>query len=53
MKTYKNFSEFHATMNKRMPDAVLYPHMYNLCYDLMKKTWEVAVASTLEEKDKQ
>lgn len=43
--THKNFAEFHATVTKKMPDAVLYPEMYGLCYDLMKMTWEAAQAS--------
>lgn len=44
MKYFRNFSEFHANMTKKMPDAVLYPDMYNLCYDLMKMTWNAARA---------
>lgn len=45
MKTYKTFSEFHATVTKKMPDAVLYPEMYNLCYDLMNMAWHAAQTS--------
>jgi hypothetical protein len=36
------FDEFHAIMCKSMPDVTKYPEMYNLCYDLMKFTWETA-----------
>ena len=52
--THKNFAEFHATVTKKMPDAVLYPEMYGLCYDLMKMTWEAAQVSAnrLNDKDK-
>lgn len=38
----KTFDEFHAIVSKIMPDASRYPEMYNLCYDLMKLTWETA-----------
>jgi hypothetical protein len=27
-----------------MPDAVKYPEMYDLCYRLMKLTWDAAKA---------
>lgn len=36
------FAEFHASVCKKMPDVTRYPEMYNLCYDLMKLTWETA-----------
>jgi hypothetical protein len=41
----QTFDEFHAIMCKSMPDASRYPDMYNLCYDLMKFTWETAQKS--------
>lgn len=43
--TYKNFSEFHGSVTKQMPDVTRYPEMYNLCYDLMKMSWDAAKAS--------
>ena len=36
------FNEFHASVTKQMPDAVKYPEMYDLCYRLMKLTWDAA-----------
>jgi len=36
------FAEFHAIVCKSMPDANEQPQMYNLCYDLMKLSWETA-----------
>lgn len=36
------FDEFHAIMCKTMPDVTKHPEMYNLCYDLIKFTWETA-----------
>jgi hypothetical protein len=47
--TYKNFSEFHATVTKQMPDVTRYPEMYNLCYDLMKKTWDASLSTKQKE----
>ena len=38
------FDEFHASVTKQMPDAVKYPEMYDLCYRLMKLTWDAAKA---------
>jgi hypothetical protein len=40
-----SFDEFHELICKSMPDASRYPEMYNLCYDLMKFTWETAQKS--------
>lgn len=37
-----SFGDFHAIVSKSMPDVTLYPQMYNLCYDLMKLSWETA-----------
>ena len=42
MAFFRNFDEFHATVTKQMPDAVKYPEMYDLCYRLMKLTWDAA-----------
>lgn len=39
------FDEFHAIMCKVMPNVTKHPEMYNLCYDLMKFTWETAQKS--------
>jgi len=36
------FNEFHASVTKQMPDAVKYPEMYDLCYRLMKITWDAS-----------
>jgi hypothetical protein len=41
----QTFDEFHAIMCKVMPDVTKHPEMYNLCYDLMKFTWETAQKS--------
>jgi len=38
----KTFDEFHAIVCKSMPDVSRYPEMYNLCYDLMKLSWETS-----------
>ena len=43
-----SFSEFHALACKSMPDAVINPEMYDLCYDLMKLTWNAAILSALK-----
>ncbi len=42
------FSEFHELVRKSMPDVVDNPEMYNLCYDLMKLSWNVAILSALK-----
>jgi hypothetical protein len=44
MTFFRNFEEFHANVTKQMPDAVKYPEMYDLCYRLMKLTWDAAKA---------
>ena len=49
MTFFRNFEEFHATVTKQMPDVVKYPEMYNLCYRLMKLTWDAARAELKEE----
>jgi hypothetical protein len=40
--TFKDFDEFHATITKQMPDAVRFPDMYEMCYRLMKLTWDAS-----------
>lgn len=50
MTFFRNFEEFHANVTKQMPDAVKYPEMYDLCYRLMKLTWDAAKAE-MESKD--
>ena len=42
MTYFRNFDEFFANVTKQMPDAVKYPEMYDLCYRLMKLTWDAA-----------
>ena len=42
-----NFSEFHALACKLMPDVTRYPEHYNLCYELMKLSWNAAICSAL------
>jgi hypothetical protein len=49
MTFFRNFEEFHATVTKQMPDVVKYPEMYDLCYRLMKLTWDAARAELKEE----
>ncbi len=44
MAFFRNFDQFHANVTKQMPDAVKYPEMYDLCYRLMKLTWDAAKA---------
>ena len=44
MTFFRNFEEFHANVTKQMPDVVKYPEMYDLCYRLMKLTWDAARA---------
>lgn len=38
----KTFDEFHSLICKSMPNVMEYPEMYDLCYTLMKITWETA-----------
>lgn len=44
-----DFSEFHALVSKSMPDVTRYPEQYNLCYELMKLSWNAAL-DTINEK---
>jgi hypothetical protein len=44
------FNEFHASVTKQMPDAVKYPEMYDLCYRLMKLTWDAAKEAGWEDR---
>ena len=44
-----NFSEFHALACKSMPDVTRYPEQYNLCYELMKLSWDAAVITSKKE----
>lgn len=44
------FSEFHVSVTKSMPDVGQYPEMYNLCYELMKLSWNAAILSAKEAK---
>jgi hypothetical protein len=37
-----SFDEFHSIVCKSMPSVNDNPQMYNLCYDLMKLSWETA-----------
>jgi len=37
-----SFDEFHGLICKSMPDVTRDRQMYNLCYDLMKLSWETA-----------
>jgi hypothetical protein len=37
-----SFEDFHALVCKSMPDATRFPEIYNLCYELMKASWETA-----------
>lgn len=37
-----NFGDFHAIVSKSMPDVTRYPQMYDLCYDLIKLSWDTA-----------
>ena len=47
----RNFEGFHANVTKQMPDVVKYPEMYDLCYRLMKLTWDAARAELEGERD--
>jgi hypothetical protein len=47
----RNFEGFHANVTKQMPDVVKYPEMYDLCYRLMKLTWDAARAELERERD--
>ena len=38
----KTFDEFYAIVCKTMPDVSRYPEMYNLCYNLMKLSWDTS-----------
>jgi len=44
IEKYSNlsFGDFHSIVSKSMPNVDDHPQMYNLCYDLMKLSWETA-----------
>lgn len=43
------FADFHALVCKSMPDVTRYPEQYNLCYELMKLSWDAAVITSKKE----
>jgi hypothetical protein len=45
---FKTFEDFHASVTKQMPDAVRFPEQYDICYKLMRMTWDAAKAEQLK-----
>jgi hypothetical protein len=45
---FKTFEDFHASVTKQMPDAVLFPEQYDICYKIMRMTWDAAKAEQLK-----